>query len=112
MRINSLISLRVGNASSTRVIGPGASVDMAEGEAKRLIELGFATMSQADVIGEDALVEAIVDAIADLPPDAFGKDGKPNVKAIELVLGQNISAADRDKGWILFQRLATDDSLL
>lgn len=109
MQIISLISLRVGKANDVRVIESGTSIDMAENEAKRLIELGFATQCPSDVMREDDLIEAIVDAIADLPVDAFGKDGKPNVKAIESVLGQNISAADRDKAWASYQRLANDD---
>ena len=32
-------------------------------------------------------------------PDNFGKDGTPKVKAVEKVLGYDISAAERDAAW-------------
>ncbi len=49
-----------------------------------------------------------MDAIADLEPDSFGKDGKPAVKAIEAVLGQDITATDRDRAWTAYQALLDD----
>ena len=50
-----------------------------------------------------------MDAIDDLKPDAFGKDGKPSVKAIEEILGQGISGGDRDKAWDAYQCLTRDE---
>lgn len=33
----------------------------------------------------------------------FSKEGLPKVKAVEKILGYDISAADRDAGWAIFQ---------
>jgi len=38
-------------------------------------------------------------------PDDFGRDGTPKVKAIEKILGYDISAADRDVAWAAFQEV-------
>lgn len=54
------------------------------------------------------LVDAIVDAITDMDSSEFGKDKKPNVKAIEKILGQSITAADRDQAWEIYQQLVAD----
>ena len=47
-------------------------------------------------------LEAIKGAIAQLDrenPEHFTKGGKPQVEAIEAVLGWNITAAERDAAW-------------
>ncbi|WNO10542.1 hypothetical protein [Teredinibacter sp. KSP-S5-2] len=54
------------------------------------------------------LIDAIVDAITDLDPAEFGKDKKPNVKALEKILEQNITAADRDHAWAIYQQLVEE----
>jgi len=43
--------------------------------------------------------EDIIAAIAQLDEDAGGLDKKPHVKAIESLLGEDISADDRDQAW-------------
>ena len=50
--------------------------------------------------------QAIIDAIGQLDPDnsqAWTSGGKPDVAALELVLGYDIDAADRDAAWAEFQ---------
>ncbi|MEO0681037.1 MAG: HI1506-related protein [Pseudomonadota bacterium] len=42
---------------------------------------------------------AIVDAIRELPTDAFTQGGAPRVDAIEAVLKQNVTSAERDAAW-------------
>lgn len=52
----------------------------------------------------------VVDAIRTLRrderdnPKAWTKDGQPQVKAIEKVMGKDITAADRDAAWLAFLR--------
>ncbi len=108
MRVTALITLVIGKPSESRSIMPGAEAELSEAEAKRLIALGFAEARTAAVVKPVDLQDAIMDAIADLEPDSFGKDGKPAVKAIEAVLGQDITATDRDRAWAAYQSLLTD----
>jgi uncharacterized protein YifE (UPF0438 family) len=108
MQIIPLIALRVGRAEQAATVLPGEPVEVPEDEARRLIDRGFARPGEAVAIDTAELIDAIVDAIADLDSESFGKDGKPNVKAIEAVLGRDITAADRDQAWATYQRLAAD----
>ena len=50
---------------------------------------------------QDAAVleEAILLASATLPEGSFTKNGAPDVKALEAVLGYDITAAERDAAW-------------
>ena len=52
----------------------------------------------------DALKDRIVDAVR-LAVEAgrTTSDGRPEVKAIEEILGRDISAADRDAAWEAYQ---------
>ena len=48
-------------------------------------------------------MEDIIDVIHDLDPSQdYGKSGKPNVDALEILLDANISAAQRDDAWEVF----------
>ncbi len=57
-----------------------------------------------------ATIEDIVEAIAGLDPTKdYGKNGKPNVDAIQAALGADISAAQRDQAWEIFQKEKDED---
>lgn len=128
MKIKALITLSVNGEDHA----PGAVVDIADDEAKRLIARGFAaTQGQEKAAaatpaasggqktetppagggGKAApTIEDIVEAIAALDPAKdYGKNGKPNVEAIETVLGADISAAQRDQAWEIFQKEKEED---
>ena len=78
---------------------------------KGAIALGTFIIIAAAFVLADAVVatptkaEKTVHAIAiiDGNPAAFTKSGKPRVKALESVLGFDISAADRDAAWKVYQ---------
>jgi hypothetical protein len=56
-------------------------------------------------------LEDIVDAIAALDPAKdFGKNGKPNVEALEDLLDANITAALRDEAWDVFQKEQAEEN--
>lgn len=111
MKVISSITLRVGTPEKMEYIPPGEPVNLPADDAKVLIDRGLAakaTPHQKEDDDDGDLIEAIIDAIGDLDPAAFGKDGKPNVKAIEEIIGRSITATERDHGWNVFQKL-TDD---
>jgi hypothetical protein len=53
----------------------------------------------------DPTLDALAQVVEEGNPDNFGRDGTPKVKAIEKVLGYDISAADRDVAWNTFQEV-------
>lgn len=110
MLILSLISLVVGTPANPEIIAANSTMDFPENEAVCLINRGFAKPCKADVIDKGELVDAVIDAMAELPAQAFGKDGKPSVKSIEKVLGQNITAEIRDMAWEAYQSLIDNAS--
>ena len=128
VKIKAIITLHINGEDHA----PGAVVDIVDDEAKRLITRGFATAHGQDKAaaatpaasgsqktetppagggGKPApTIEDIVEAIAALDPAKdYGKNGKPNVDAIETVLGTNISAAQRDQAWEAFQKEKEED---
>lgn len=121
---------RTGKPGHYRMVPPGTDIPtLSEEETQTWVTRGFAqtagsaddpsdteeNIAQAGDPPEDpaerqALIEAIVDAIADLPEDAFNKrNGKPSVRAIEAILGQDINGAHRDEAWALYQAIAAGD---
>lgn len=105
MKITSTITLRIGEPGAYEIIPPGTSINLPNEEARYLVSRGFSIREPSKDPKPNDLIDAIIDAIADLKPNAFGKDGKPSVKAIEDIIGQSISGADRDKAWEAFQCL-------
>ena len=114
MKVIAVITLQVDG----KTILPGKSVDVANEEAKSLIDRGFAqsatkTTTAAPETSKtpppppplSASLDDIIEAIEILNPETdFAKNGKPKVEAIEAVLGENIDAEARDKAWELYQK--------
>lgn len=116
MKIKAIITLNVNGKD----YAPGAVLDIADDEAERLIARGFAVTGQEKSVpaststktattpagGKPApTIEDIVEAISGLDPTKdYGKNGKPNVEAIEALLGADITAQQRDQAWEIFQK--------
>ena len=114
MKIKAIITLHVNGKDHA----PGTVLDIADDEAERLIARGFATSGQEKAASTPAktattlaggkpapTIEDIVEAIGGLDPAKdYGKNGKPNVEAIEALLGTDITAAQRDQAWEIFQK--------
>ncbi len=115
VKIKAIITLHVNGKDHA----PGALLDIADDEAERLIARGFAASEQEKTAsastpaktatpstgGKPApTIEDIVETISGLDPTKdYGKNGKPNVEAIEALLGANITAQQRDQAWEIFQ---------
>jgi hypothetical protein len=116
MKIKAIITLHVNGKDHA----PGAVLDIADDEAERLIARGFATSGQEKTASASApaktatpptgskpapTIEDIVEAVSGLDPTKdYGKNGKPNVEAIEALLGADITAAQRDQAWDIFRQ--------
>ena len=111
MKIKALITLHVDG----KAVLPGKFVDVETEEAKSLIKRGFASDNKVSTEAKSApakppapakpvpTLEDIIDVIHDLDPSQdYGKSGKPNVDALEILLDANISAAQRDDAWEVF----------
>ncbi|CAH0992189.1 hypothetical protein SIN8267_02305 [Sinobacterium norvegicum] len=109
MKITTTITLRIGKPGAYEYVAPGTPVNLPNEEAEYLVSRGFSIQEPSKSSKSTDLIDAIMDAIDDLKPDAFGKDGKPSVKAIEEILGQGISGGDRDKAWDAYQCLIRDE---
>ncbi len=119
MKIKAIITLHANGKAYT----PGSIVDLADDEAQRLLSRGFAESGGQETTSNPPApqgqsqqhkaaptLEDIVDAIAALEPAKdFGKNGKPNVEALEDLLDANITAALRDEAWDIFQKEQADD---
>lgn len=117
MKIKAIITLH----TNGKAYAPGSTVDLADDEAQRLVSRGFAESGgqettpnppapQGQQRKSAPTLEDIVDAIAALDPAKdFGKNGKPNVEALEDLLDANITAALRDEAWDIFQKEQADD---
>lgn len=114
MQITAIITICV----SDKIILPGHQVNIADDEARSLIERGFAKSTDISVSTEqkptqnqqpEPAIDDVIEAIEILNTETdFAKNGKPKVEAIEAVLGQNIDADIRDKAWELYQKEKED----
>jgi hypothetical protein len=120
MKIKANITLH----ANGKVYAPGSLVDLADEEAQRLLSRGFAESEEQEVVPHSSTaqgqssphkavptIEDIVDAIAALDPAKdFGKNGKPNVDALEDLLDANITAAQRDEAWEIYQKEQAEEN--
>ena len=109
MKITPLVTLIIGEPSQSKLVLPGQSIDIDDVEGSRLIEAGVAiraTDSDCAIDTDDEQLGAIIDAIAELPTTAYGKDGKPNVKSLMSIVEFDITASQRDEAWQQFQLLS------
>jgi hypothetical protein len=117
MKVKALITL-VANGKAHL---PPSLVDLSDEEAERLIARGFAEAYQKEAPTPPAAkqpstqnnptLEDIVDAISALDPAKdFGKNGKPNVDALEDLLDANITAAQRDEAWEIYQKEQAEEN--
>lgn len=108
MQVNTLTTLRIGQPGAYESVPPNTIISLPEQEARALTARGLVIAHLDNTSPPNDVLEAIVDAIDDLPPEAYGKDGKPSVRSIEDVIDQGISASDRDKAWQMYQDLVSD----
>ena len=117
MKVKALITL-VANGKAHL---PPSIVDLSDDEAERIIARGFAEAIQKEAptspppkqpsTQSNPTLEDIVDAISALDPAKdFGKNGKPNVEALEDLLDANITAAQRDEAWEIFQKEQAEEN--
>jgi hypothetical protein len=113
MTIIPLVSLSVGEPLNPSLVLPGQPTVIDKDEGQRLIERAFARLAPHDQpVSSNAgsthtdQLDAIVDAIAELPSNAYGKDGKPKVSAIQSIIEVEITASQRDEAWLVFQQLS------
>ena len=122
MQIIPNITLRLGEPGSYEHAKPGQPVDVPKGTALNLIKCkkAVAVSSSSNLIEGEAvdvthmeekddeinqdLLNELVDAIDGLGEDAFGKDGKPGVKALEEFTGYTITADTRDQAWAEYKK--------
>lgn len=88
----------------------GQEVDIKQEEAESLIERGFAELAdgksgKVSGDGPEPSQDDIIDAILQLDPKKdYGKDGIPNVKPIEKILGVTITSEQRDNAWAQLEK--------
>lgn len=110
------VTLRVGHGQSVEYAPPGTEVDLEEKDAKALIDRGFVSSikekNQVQTVNAPPKpsIDDIIEVIIGLDPEQdYGKTtGKPNVDAIEALLGANISGAERDAAWDKYQTEIAD----
>ena len=87
---------RLGLGTTHQVPGEVSAED-----AEKLVDSGKARWCEAaePVAATPAEILAAIDKLDKGNPDHFTNDGKPQVKAIEAVLGLRVTAAERDAAW-------------
>ena len=106
-----LVTLSAGDPLNPTLVPPGEPFSIDDTEGQLLIERQFAVAAQeqpAQASPQSDQLDAIVDAIAELPESAYGKDGKPSVKAIQNIIDVEITASQRDEAWLAFQKLSDE----
>ena len=83
--------------------GIGDTVEMAEKDARELIDIGvLAAVAAAAPVDDQERQAAIAAAIGQIDAanaDLWLKDGKPSTDAIAAITGGPVSAAERDAAW-------------
>ncbi len=109
MNIIPLVMIVTGSPLEPRWVLPGDRLEINDEEANRLIERQHAVLASNEALTtapQSDHIAAIVDAIAELPSQSYGKDGKPSVKAIQSIIDVDITATQRDEAWQHFQLLS------
>jgi hypothetical protein len=107
-------------AKGAEPVAPGGKIEVLSGEFDDLVARGFVSPrppTSAEPLAEEPkaapkpsgkqLDQAIAEAIAQLDPkveEAWTGSGKPNVHALEKLLGFDIDGADRDRVWAEVQK--------
>ena len=101
-KIRALVTLH----ANGKHIDIGQELDVKQDEAESLVERGFAQIvagGKVDKVTPNTPAPSqndIIDAILQLDPKKdYGKNGVPDVKAIEKILGVDITAQQRDLAW-------------
>lgn len=90
----------------------GGDIELDEATAGPLLKggaIGEPEASGPDAGGGTGGLERVVEAIAAIPdddPELWTKSGKPQVGAIAAVLGEAVTAAQRDEAWAAVQEAA------
>ncbi len=85
----------------------GISVNPADFDAAQLAlletEAGLLIADHAPALSQDEPPEDWLEEVVEVL-GMIGGDKKPNVKAVESVLGHDITAAERDRAWEVYQQ--------
>lgn len=110
MKVITNITLRINSGSGLVYAPPGTEVDLNKADADVLLSRGQVRLLAAipTTTGPAPTIDDIAEAILELADKDFGKDGIPNVKAIERVLKVNITTAQRDEAWARLQAPAEE----
>jgi hypothetical protein len=107
MKVITNITLRMNSANGLTYAPPGSEVELNKLDAEVLLGRGQVRLPVVDSkLADHGLapsIDDIAEAILELEDKDFGKDGIPNVKAIERALKANINAAQRDEAWARLQ---------
>ncbi len=120
--VTPLITLRIGTPPNSQLVPPNKPCEVDIDVANDLRRRGFLKSNpvenscdqtqssdcdepEMEACSSSDRIDAIVDTIDDLLDDDFGKDKKPNVRAIEKILGESITAGERDEAWDKYQSL-------
>ncbi len=117
--------LKPGDADTREYMPPGSVISIEPDEAERLAKAGIVKEPEREVVrvvervevpappppaplppeAEADRVAALVAAIPELDPDEdFTRSGAPAVKALERVVGWDVTMADRTAAWVEFQK--------
>lgn len=110
MKVITNITLRVKGKTGVEYISPGAEVELTPQDAEVLLSRGQVRPLEQVQAAAPApevpppSIDDIIEAILQLDPAKdYTNAGVPNVQAIELVLGTNINAKQRDEAWAKIQ---------
>jgi hypothetical protein len=104
MRSTVIVPKTVAVLEQGQTVATGVAVDLPEPYGNNLVDLRLAVRDDAALDAQAEARAARADKIAAiieaLEDDAYGKDGKPHVDAINAALGDEaVTASERDAVW-------------